>query len=232
MTFPKRSELELPLLLEIDAAGGELPPADAYHRLIPYFPELTRADLKKMIPSGTHNKWQREVSWARLALAKREFLHREPYGVWRITPTGRRSVRRHSRQARTVRDIQETYAGRAPRQSDPEKRGRIEEAAIDAALQWEMAQGRRPRSIESENRGYDIVSRASKEVRFIEVKGLSGNGPVEMTPNEMEQSRELGEDYYLYVLAYALSPKAKLYRVRNPFANCRRVPSGWAIFWK
>lgn len=230
--LPTRQAIELPLLQEIDVAGGALRPNDAYRLLQGYFPEITDDDLRALIPSGQDNQWTNWVRWTRQSLVDKGYIHRLPRGIWRITPQGRRHIRRHSRQASTIRDGRGTYAGRAPRQSDPEERRRVQEAAMTAALSWERSQGRRARSVEPENRGYDIEARGGKEVRFIEVKGLSGSGPVEMTRNEMEQSQKIGENYYLYVLEYALLPQARLYVVANPYANCQRIPSNWAVFWQ
>lgn len=222
MTFPTQPAMELPLLLEIHAAGGALRPGRAYPVLTKYFPKLTPEDLGALIPSGQDNRWQNSVRWTRQTLVGKGEIYREPRGNWRITPKGRARIS----------DARKSYDRTTTKQMDPEKRRRVEEAAIEAVMRWEKSQGRRPLRVDAEKRGYDIKSRAKRETRFIEVKGLSGTGPVEMTPNEIEQAQRLGEQYYLYVVEHALERDAKLYFIRNPAANCLRMPSGWAVFWQ
>ncbi|RJQ12092.1 MAG: hypothetical protein C4551_00225 [Bacillota bacterium] len=45
MVMPSQSQIEFPLLLEIDAAGGEAEPKDLYARVADHLPELEREPL-------------------------------------------------------------------------------------------------------------------------------------------------------------------------------------------
>jgi SNF2 family DNA or RNA helicase len=84
----------------------------------------------------------------------------------------------------------------------------IEKRAIDAVIAYEEARGWKVTSVESENRGFDLISRrphpedpdTSVEVRFIEVKGRSGVGEVALTTNEFKTAERLKRDYWLYVV--------------------------------
>ena len=84
----------------------------------------------------------------------------------------------------------------------------IERIAIEAAIQHERDRGWEVESVESENRGFDLISRRAHpedpktfvEVRFIEVKGRAGVGAVAMSKNEYDTAVRLGKDYWLYVV--------------------------------
>ncbi|TET94620.1 MAG: hypothetical protein E3J29_08050, partial [Dehalococcoidia bacterium] len=68
MSFPKQSEIEVPILLEIQAAGGELRPNPTlFQELAKYFPQLTEEDLKATNRTGI-NTWENKVHWSRLSL--------------------------------------------------------------------------------------------------------------------------------------------------------------------
>lgn len=66
-------------------------------------------------------------------------------------------------------------------------------------------------------KGYDLEShRANGEKIAIEVKGLSGRGPVHLTENEWPTAANVGDRYWLYcVFDCAASPQ--LFRVQDPF---------------
>ena len=66
-------------------------------------------------------------------------------------------------------------------------------------------------------KGYDLEShRANGEKVAIEVKGLSGRGPVHLTANEWPTAANVGERYWLYcVFDCAATPQ--LFRVQDPF---------------
>ncbi|MDE0271543.1 MAG: helicase-related protein [Gammaproteobacteria bacterium] len=68
--------------------------------------------------------------------------------------------------------------------------------------------------------GFDLLStRASGEVRNIEVKGRAGRTSVQMEANEWKQACHLGKRYWLYVVFDCATSKPRLYRVRDPFKN-------------
>ena len=78
-------------------------------------------------------------------------------------------------------------------------------------------------SVESENRGFDLISRrphpedpqTAIEVRFIEVKGRALVGEVALTTNEYKTAQRLRQDFWLYVVFNCAStPEVKV--VRDP----------------
>jgi SNF2 family DNA or RNA helicase len=84
----------------------------------------------------------------------------------------------------------------------------IEHIAVDAVIAYERARGCEVESVESDNRGFDLISRrphpedpkTAIEVRFIEVKGRSQVGEVALTSNEYRTAQRLKKDYWLYVV--------------------------------
>src|SRR5438034_3944155 len=68
----------------------------------------------------------------------------------------------------------------------------IERIAVQAAIAFEEARGCKVESVESETRGFDLISRRSAsdmareliESRFIEVKGRAAVGEIALTANE------------------------------------------------
>lgn len=92
MTLPMEKDVELPLLIEIEAMGGEARPQDIYPRVTGHFPQVTEADLGETISHGM-NKWTNRIQWARQNLVIKKELERYPRGVWRITDKGRERLR-------------------------------------------------------------------------------------------------------------------------------------------
>jgi Protein NO VEIN, C-terminal len=84
----------------------------------------------------------------------------------------------------------------------------IERIAVEAAIAHERARGWEVESVESENRGFDLISRRPHpadpktfiEVRFIEVKGRAGVGAVALTKHEYDTAVRLTKDYWLYAV--------------------------------
>jgi hypothetical protein len=82
--------------------------------------------------------------------------------------------------------------------------------------------------------GYDIESRdTSGEIeRYIEVKsrsGLWGDDGVGLTSTQFSKARELGEQYWLYVVENAAQPDAQIYRIQNPAGKVEQFlyDAGW-----
>jgi superfamily II DNA or RNA helicase len=99
----------------------------------------------------------------------------------------------------------------------------IERIAVQAAIAFEEARGCRVESVESDTRGFDLISRRAVtvnerkpiETRFIEVKGRAAVGEIALTANEYKTAQRLGEDYWLYVVFNCLSqPQVTL--IQNP----------------
>ena len=99
----------------------------------------------------------------------------------------------------------------------------IEKIAVQVATQFEESQGWVVESVESENRGYDLLSKKPHPTepgvfvtaRFIEVKGRAAVGEVALSSNEHRTAQRLGNDYWLYVV-YDCAGTPKLNRVQNP----------------
>jgi hypothetical protein len=80
MAYPKQKEIEIPLLKEIDRAGGEVRPRDIYDKVVQHFPQLTEEDLeRRMERYPSMNQWHNKVQWARQSLIK----NKTPSGKFR-----------------------------------------------------------------------------------------------------------------------------------------------------
>jgi superfamily II DNA or RNA helicase len=103
--------------------------------------------------------------------------------------------------------------------SDPE----IERIAVQKVIAHERAMGYEVQSVESENRGFDLISRkphpedplTAIDVKFIEVKGRSFIGEVALTSNEYKTAQRLKKDFYLYVV-YNCATQPELHIIKDP----------------
>ncbi len=99
----------------------------------------------------------------------------------------------------------------------------IERIAVQVAIRHEEARGWVVESVESENRGFDLISRRPHsehpktfvEVRFIEVKGRAGVGVVALSSNEYTTANRIKGDYWLYVV-FNCGSTPQLNVIRNP----------------
>ncbi len=98
----------------------------------------------------------------------------------------------------------------------------VERIAMEEAMRYERERGWMPEDVSAEDRGFDILSRhpASGSVRFIEVKGRAGVGPVVLTRNEYKTAERLRVDYWLYVV-FDCATTPRLLPVQDP------VRLGW-----
>lgn len=109
--------------------------------------------------------------------------------------------------------------GLAPMVRDEE----IERRAVQAAIAYEEARGWVAESVESENRGFDLISRkphpedpqTAIELRFIEVKGRAGVGEIALTSNEYRTAERLKDDYWLYVV-YNCATTPEVHTIQDP----------------
>jgi hypothetical protein len=123
MPFPSRNEIEIPILMEVEAAGGELRPTAAlFKELATYFPQLTEEDLGATNRTGI-NTWENRVHWARLRLVHKGELDRSRYGVWRITEKGQQRIRSEVGEVSQARETKESLHSKISRQV--EEIGRI-----------------------------------------------------------------------------------------------------------
>jgi len=99
----------------------------------------------------------------------------------------------------------------------------IERIAVQAAIAFEEAKGCKVESVESDTRGFDLVSRrpvsdierGQIETRFIEVKGRASRGEIALTANEYKTAQRLGDDYWLYVV-FNCASQPQLTTIQNP----------------
>jgi restriction system protein len=72
MSFPKQSEIELPLLKTLQELGGKAEPKELYPRLAAIFPQLTQEDLAARLPSSPSTfRWHNLVQWSRQKLVEK-----------------------------------------------------------------------------------------------------------------------------------------------------------------
>lgn len=159
-------------------------------------------------------------------LHKDERLHRVPRGkggigtshIWfpEFTNVGRRFLE-------TVKDLlNDTHKKKGTtnkakqsqknhRQSDIEKRQRIERLSMEAVADWYTVQGYDLSSVANQNLGWDLEAvlghdQMSSKLR-IEVKGLSGSKVcVELTPNEFSNMQRHKDSYRICVVTNADQP--------------------------
>jgi len=90
MSFPKQSEIELPLLKTLQELGGKAEPKELYQRLAAIFPQLTEEDLAARLPSSPSTfRWHNLVQWSRQKLVEKGEIDGSTRGVWKLTPRGR-----------------------------------------------------------------------------------------------------------------------------------------------
>src|SRR3989441_296898 len=99
----------------------------------------------------------------------------------------------------------------------------IERIAVQAAIAFEEARGSKVESVESDTRGFDLISRrlvsdtarVPIESRFIEVKGRAAIGEIALTANEYKTAQRLGDDYWLYVV-FNCASQPQVTTIQNP----------------
>ncbi|MGQ9799272.1 MAG: helicase-related protein [Ignavibacterium sp.] len=94
----------------------------------------------------------------------------------------------------------------------------IERIGMEFVMEFEKSQGRVPEDVSKENLGFDIRSKGQNETRYIEVKARKSEGEVELTVNEWLKAKRFKENYWLYIVANALTSPT-LYIINNPSEN-------------
>ncbi len=89
MAIPSEKNIELPLLLEIEAAGGKARASDLYDAVARHFPSLTQADQERRHLKSNLPIWRNRVQWARQHLVIKGEVDAPARGIWRITGKGR-----------------------------------------------------------------------------------------------------------------------------------------------
>lgn len=109
-----------------------------------------------------------------------------------------------------------------------ESRRDAEAIAIDVARTYEQERGAVVTDVSNPQlrRGFDLESVGpGEEMRYIEVKGRSGVGSVELTPNEWRQAANHPDRYWLYVV-YHCETDPQLYQHQDPFRTLIADPTG------
>ncbi len=89
MAIPSEKDIELPLLMEIETAGGEARPSDLYDKVARHFPQLTPSDQTVSHPRSGLLIWANRVAWARQHLVNKGEIDASTRGIWRITEKGK-----------------------------------------------------------------------------------------------------------------------------------------------
>jgi len=89
MAIPSVKYIELPLLTEIKAVGGEAKPSELYDKVATHFPHLTLADRKARHPRSGALIWENRVRWARQHLVNKGEIDASMQGIWKITERGK-----------------------------------------------------------------------------------------------------------------------------------------------
>jgi len=90
-------------------------------------------------------------------------------------------------------------------------------------IAFEEARGCKVVSVESDTRGFDLISRRTSsdiapetiETRFIEVKGRAAVGEIALTANEYKTAQRLTDDYWLYVV-FNCGSQPQVTTIQNP----------------
>jgi superfamily II DNA or RNA helicase len=99
----------------------------------------------------------------------------------------------------------------------------IERLAVQAVIAFEEARGCKVESVESDTRGFDLISRRALSktegervaTRFIEVKGRASVGEIALTANEYKTALRLGDPYWLYVV-FNCASHPQVNTIQNP----------------
>lgn len=133
MAIPVEESIRLPLLRVIVDAGGELTLRNAVTNVATFFPQLTEQDKQLRLPSGKGILFTNRVQWTRQKLVELGHLYREPRGLWRITPQGKKF-------------LEDNWSGWQPRYSTPGINKRLELEQIESL---EGREGQKQDTIES-----------------------------------------------------------------------------------
>lgn len=89
MAIPSEKDIELPLLQEIEAAGGEAQPSQLDSKVARHFPELTPTDQELSHPRSGTLIWSNRIRWARQHLVNKGEIDASTRGIWKITEKGK-----------------------------------------------------------------------------------------------------------------------------------------------
>lgn len=117
MPLPKSPEFCVPLLLELERAGGSAHPSDIYDKVLSHFPPayISDSDLKERQGSGREGRYKNLIQNARQQLKKSGDIEHRSDGLWPITSQGRQTLRRLlvERHHVLVADLEQAVSGSA-----------------------------------------------------------------------------------------------------------------------
>ena len=92
----------------------------------------------------------------------------------------------------------------------------VEMAAMRSAMEFETAQGRRPKDVSKTGVGCDIRSESPDgAVRYIEVKGHAATGSVTLYYTEWQMAHRMRDEFFIYEVDHALT-EPKLWITQDP----------------
>ena len=89
MSIPSEKDIEIPLLQEIETAGGAAKPSELYDKVAKHFPHLTLDEQQAKHPRTGTPIWTNRVLWVRKRLVNKGEVDASVRGIWRITENGR-----------------------------------------------------------------------------------------------------------------------------------------------
>ena len=108
--------------------------------------------------------------------------------------------------------------------TSPHARKEVEHAGMKHAHRHEKKEGRTPKDVSAEKRGYDIHSTSPDgKNRYIEVKARANRDSVVLTSKEWSVAKQLKDNYFLYIVLNAKT-RPELYIIRNPADAVSPVP--------
>ena len=190
MTLPKQTRVEIPLLLEIERAGGEVQPNidDIYVKVAAHFPEVTPEDLAMKLPDGYTPKWRNRVQWARQALILKGELASPARGRWAITEAGRQRLRQEG--------IEITEPGPLPKSIHAELKDKLREIG---EILGKYAKTEYPSDIFT----YDVVWKDEDEGSPLapsHVFEVQHHGQLDHALSALKHARDIWRPHYLFLV--------------------------------
>lgn len=234
--YPKQSEIQAPLLAELAKRGGSARPSDlngagrsVYDALVDYFNLSTEARERVIMERGRpRSKWNNVVRWTKEGMKRDGLVVAPKRGLWELTDLGRRALA----------DVEKDEAGSAggsstavdlatflKRKKEAERIGHLGEELVlqeerdrlEKAGRVDLAGKVRHTAVSDVGAGYDVLSfELDGTPRYIEVKTTrSDRSAFEITANEVQTARDMGEAYWLYRVSRIESDSPTIQRHRN-----------------
>ncbi len=166
-------------------------------------PLIARRDQGEKVDIVINNKMERKAEYEKALRDLNELIEKEQ----RLTMS--------SPRFRGIIKVLPAPSTHKAMKSDPE----VERVAMEISMEYEVKSGRIPEDVSAQNLGFDIRSVGENdEIRYIEVKGRSGEDAVALTQNEWFKARRFRDEYYLYAVMNTMTTP-QLYAIKNPAEN-------------